>query len=77
MTGWISVKDRLPDSEEMEQFLIYTTSGNVVAQGWQYTYWYQRGNWYQSWGDYIADRPSLSEISHWMPLPPTPDEIKQ
>lgn len=58
VSGWVSVKDRLPD----------TPCGCLVFNiyGWALDRW-DGNDWM------MADE---NEITHWMPLPPRPEEEK-
>ena len=72
--NWISIKDRLPDSnewvlvsakktEEIDGPLVFCASHGRCSRGWDCAY-----------GDgYI---PQEVEITHWMPLP-NPPEVKE
>ena len=55
---WISVKDRLPDLEKADDYIV-VRKGNVETANWCYDS--GRGFWY----DYLG-------ITHWMPLPEPP-----
>lgn len=62
--GWISVKDRLP--EHGKRYLIYATSGDnkigyitTVAFGGHFV---------------LSGRRAYWKVTHWMPLPPGPEE---
>jgi len=76
--NWINIKDKLP--EEDEDCICY--DGNEVFSGWfkkKYPTWDHDGELSygengiclnETEGSYI----SISDITHWMPLPPTPKE---
>lgn len=66
-TGWISVKDRLP---EMNELCIVTTEwrGIVPATYGNESWIFDEG---QGWSE-----KALSYVTHWMPLPEPPKEEK-
>lgn len=65
--NWISVKDRLPESEG-EDWLVVVKNKNKeggiflcdVAH-------YENGKWYKS--------NTWEDVTHWMPLPPKPKQL--
>ncbi len=80
---WISVKDRLPDKKGA--FLVYVKTKNKWC-GYIKTTWFtpcyegveedMQGKqvWYDydsDWGDY-----EVRDVTHWMPLPPAPEDMK-
>ena len=63
---WISVKDRLPDSN-YGSVLIYTKDGGVAE-----------GQYYDTIKAWLQFRWSVedAEVTHWMPLPEPPEKEK-
>lgn len=61
---WISVKDRLPEAEEM----VFVSFGDTYVKGVGYMsddveeYWYING-----WG-------CIDDVTHWMPIPKLQEE---
>jgi len=73
MTEWISMKDRLP--EEDKQVLTYAIqSKNIHDDGFPYqTGVYIRGRWLT---DHFCESSFIENVTHWMPLPEPPKELK-
>ena len=63
VSGWVSVKDRLPD--DTKQKIVFHKRGVSFA--------YFSGNY---WWSSIGGRHSLDTVTHWMPLPEPPEEVK-
>ena len=57
---WISVKDRLP--EQGQEIIVYC-GGVLKPTVFAYQFWNKH---YDSW----------ARITHWMPLPPAPEDAK-
>lgn len=64
-SGWISVKDRLPETDA--EVLIYTSWGSYNIGN----YGYHDPNVWSSEEIYAYED---GEIAHWMPLPEPPEE---
>ena len=67
---WISVKDRLPESQDIEDecnyyCLIYTRNGVSRAM-------YCNGEWYTNYTSKV-----FINVTHWMPLPNPPKEKEE
>ena len=76
MSGWISVKDRLPEITEPDAHGNITYSGNVltfITDGDDFTYMAtqpyttNRGG---RWSMCLPGEPA--QVTHWMPLPEPP-----
>lgn len=73
-TGWISVKDRLPDRNTP---ILITANGKVYtatlfdANGIEYWSVNNRGNSYDP--STKVERVKAKAITHWMPLPEPPE----
>jgi hypothetical protein len=66
---WISVKDRLP--EEKDTVLIYIPHPNCYyryPEKRMFVATFKNNNFFSHYSDQFI------EISHWMPLPPKPDD---
>lgn len=70
---WISVKDRLPDTERV---LVKTTVIGIVVAGRCGELRSDRtwGEWY--WGVINSINLECEDVTHWMPLPKQPKESK-
>ena len=66
--GWISVKDRLPDTTEYV-FTCVEMNGVPQCVGFHY---YKDGKW---WEGYEED--SVGAVEYWMPIPKLPKEEKE
>lgn len=69
--GWISCSDRMPEDTKM---LLAFSQGEIVAAYW---------NWVVNPIDYkkyraftYLSRNILDDVTHWMPLPEPPQEVK-
>ena len=62
MGEWISVKDRLPDKQDL--YLVYS-SGTYTVQ------WFNGYEWVIYSDEWAFE---AHEITHWMPLPEPPKE---
>ena len=72
MSGWISVKDRLPDNDDFVLVIVSGKAGNITLdnaielaqfsmdEGWILEMW-------PEWED--------PKVTHWMPLPEPPKEV--
>ena len=70
---WISVKERLPETRHA--VLVYTPHHkNIWAASM-----HEDGNWYiwSPGGKVLLDPDWHGPITHWMPLPEPPKEVKQ
>ena len=64
---WISVKDRLPNNDKPERFLVLA---HDITGEWREVATHFGGDWFF---DNEKDYPAI--ITHWMP-PPKPPEVK-
>jgi len=67
MTEWISVKDKLPEEDEM-MILFYSTEGGVCSGNYEV----EEEVYYSL--DYIGGAGYRKSVTHWMPLPEPPKE---
>lgn len=69
MSEWISVKDRLPESEGA--YIVYTDRGSVFVEHFYPTKRFR--------DDYIREaawsHQGKTRVTHWMPLPKPPKEV--
>lgn len=72
MSDWINVEQQLP--EERKDVLVYGSSGIFIGS-------YREGNKYMD-GYWCSEKSSHVEyledyepVTHWMPLPSSPEEI--
>ena len=80
---WISIKDKLPDVDnEVSLGLVYDDDGgepHVFICGWMD--FSDNGRiYYKDSSDYWIDfknmnNDGMASISHWMPLPPPPEDV--
>lgn len=72
MPKWISVEERLPKGANGSDFcelVIVYTQDYYVTTGWN-----NGGNWYLiDWYNDYASKHSPEYVTHWMPLPPAPE----
>lgn len=74
MSEWISVKDRLPDGSEGDWVLgvVNGDSGNMKMENFITLVCFD-----PSCGWYLEEMPEADiAVSHWMPLPELPEEVK-
>lgn len=71
MSEWISVDERLPDSNQTVQFYIFDDKsikqGRCIADTW-----YQEQDWCESAYGGMIDSEVVGNITHWQPLPEPP-----
>lgn len=63
---WISVKERLPD-DEMSQMYLVICENSAIRQA---IFWPEKRKRYWTW----KGERFQSDITHWQPLPPPPQE---
>jgi hypothetical protein len=70
--GWISVKDRLPEADELVICFgrAFCQNGPSVEQG-RYNKW---GQWQNCEWDGCGGYEYFDEVTHWMPLPKPPEK---
>ncbi|HEE5102744.1 TPA: DUF551 domain-containing protein [Klebsiella pneumoniae] len=64
--GWIPVSERMPDENAEQQVLACFKGGDIS------TLYYFEGRWDDAYG--IA--PIRQDVTHWMPLPAAPQEVR-
>ncbi|HHW3963623.1 TPA: DUF551 domain-containing protein [Raoultella planticola] len=64
--GWIPVSERMPDENAEQQVLACFKGGDIS------TLYYFEGRW----GDAYGIVPIRQDVTHWMPLPAAPQEVK-
>ncbi|MCM6346335.1 DUF551 domain-containing protein [Klebsiella pneumoniae] len=63
---WIPVSERMPDENAEQQVLACFKGGDIS------TLYYFEGRWDDAYG--IV--PIRQDVTHWMPLPAAPQEVK-
>jgi len=71
MSGWISVKDRLP--EIWDDYLAFGYGPTIPASCFVAVYDPKSNKWY----DMHTDWDWSDVITHWMPLPEPPKDAKE
>ena len=59
-TQWINVKDRLPEPNTGETFIVYINEGSIQT------------SWYSQDEDFLNPEFDYTDVTHWMPLPEIP-----
>lgn len=62
-TQWINVKDRLPEPNTGETFIVYINEGSIQT------------SWYSQDEDFLNPEFDYTDVTHWMPLPEIPDAL--
>ena len=73
VSGWVSVKDRLPENEEI--VIGYTPCDGYMFVGFYRTYKSKTYEW-SAWNIITSMRSTkkiTKKVTHWMPLPPEPE----
>jgi hypothetical protein len=63
LTEWVSVKDRLPEPNTRETFIVYINEGSIQT------------SWYSQDEDFLNPEFDYSDVIYWMPLPSIPKDI--
>ncbi|ELO7574574.1 DUF551 domain-containing protein [Escherichia coli] len=78
--GWISCSDRIPEMGERQYYVLAADFKNNYppsipnTQVGVYGDWFNDGN--PTWDDGDGEDLHLKEVTHWMPLPEPPQEVK-
>ncbi|EOZ6097305.1 DUF551 domain-containing protein [Escherichia coli] len=78
--GWISCSDRMPEMGERQYYVLAADFKNNYppsipnTQVGVYGDWFNDGN--PTWDDGDGEDLHLKEVTHWMPLPEPPQEVK-
>lgn len=78
--GWISCSDRMPEMGERQCYVLAADFKNNYppnipnTQVGVYGDWFNDGN--PTWDDGDGEDLYLKEVTHWMPLPEPPQEVK-
>ena len=79
--GWISCSDRMPEMGERQCYVLAADFKNNYppnipnTQVGVYGDWFNDGN--PTWDDGDGEDLHLKEVTHWMPLPEPPKEVRQ
>ena len=78
MTGWISVKDRLPEKDgDYVVYIQYPYSNLIMIISWTNNYkgFYPDLKGKAVWYDYDSEYGDceITNVTHWMPLPLPPE----
>ncbi len=79
--GWISCSDRMPEMGERQYYVLAADFKNNYppsipnTQVGVYGDWFNDGN--PTWDDGDGEDLHLKEVTHWMPLPEPPQEVRQ
>ena len=79
--GWISCSDRMPEMGERQYYVLAADFKNNYppsipnTQVGVYGDWFNDGN--PTWDDGNGEDLHLKEVTHWMPLPEPPKEVRQ
>ena len=63
---WISVEDRLPENIANRVLVVCERSNGVFYAHYEKPFWI----------NLETDKPFISTVTHWMPLPPVPEDMK-
>ncbi|MCL7654044.1 DUF551 domain-containing protein [Klebsiella pneumoniae] len=78
--GWIPVSERMPEMGEKQRYVLAADFKNNYwpnipnTQVGVYGDWFDDGN--PTWDDGDGEDLHLKEVTHWMPLPAAPQEVK-
>ncbi|HGC3636515.1 TPA: DUF551 domain-containing protein [Escherichia coli] len=78
--GWISCSERMPEMGERQCYVLAADFKNNYppnipnTQVGVYGDWFNDGN--PTWDDGDGEDLYLKEVTHWMPLPEPPQEVK-
>ena len=78
--GWIPVSERMPEMGEQQRYVLAADFKNHYwpnipnTQVGVYGDWFSDGN--PTWDDGDGEDLRLKEVTHWMPLPAGPKEVK-
>ncbi|ENN6627106.1 DUF551 domain-containing protein, partial [Escherichia coli] len=79
--GWISCSERMPKMGERQCYVLAADFKNTYTpnipntQVGVYGDWFNDGN--PTWDDGDGEDLYLKEVTHWMPLPEPPKEVRQ
>ena len=79
--GWISCSERMPEMGERQYYVLAADFKNNYppsipnTQVGVYGDWFNDGN--PTWDDGDGEDLHLKEVTHWMPLPEPPKEVRQ
>ncbi|HBC3228573.1 TPA: DUF551 domain-containing protein [Escherichia coli] len=79
--SWISCSDRMPEMGERQYYVLAADFKNNYppsipnTQVGVYGDWFNDGN--PTWDDGDGEDLHLKEVTHWMPLPEPPKEVRQ
>ncbi|HBS5783757.1 TPA: DUF551 domain-containing protein [Klebsiella pneumoniae] len=80
ISGWIPVSERMPEMGEKQRYVLAADFKNNYwpnipnTQVGVYGDWFDDGN--PTWDDGDGEDLHLKEVTHWMPLPAGPQEVR-
>ena len=79
--GWISCSDRIPEMGERQYYVLAADFKNNYPPSIPNTQVGVYGDWFNdgkpTWDDGDGEDLHLKEVTHWMPLPEPPKEVRQ
>ncbi|ENA8544302.1 DUF551 domain-containing protein [Escherichia coli] len=79
--GWISCSDRMPEMGERQYYVLAADFKNNYPPSIPNTQVGVYGDWFNdvnpTWDDGDGEDLHLKEVTHWMPLPEPPKEVRQ
>ena len=75
---WISVKDRLPDNKEHDWVLAQVVEDNGYMHIPRVMEYRQpKNDWFEDTYGWLSEYNGTFTVTHWMPLPEPPKDVKK